>query len=144
MGATKPQYSARTPLSNKQIGLHNQKSENWIRKSFHKEPFAAEYENILLVKKSNENNLNNRSTYENMPIIKQRLTFDTDTDKRPSNTVKTASESVPMRVAQHPIQHLKQYHQLQEKREHQPQPQLSSLPETDDLWRKVFIGRYVC
>ncbi|XP_034241675.1 DEP domain-containing protein 1A-like isoform X2 [Thrips palmi] len=140
MGATKPQYSARTPLSNKQIGLHNQKSENWIRKSFHKEPFAAEYENILHVKKSNESNFNNRTAYENMPIIKQRL-FDADCDKQPGNTVKVTSSSVPMRVAQHPIQQLKQYHQSQEKRDHQAQPQLSSLPETDDLWRKVFIGR---
>lgn len=141
MGSTKPQYSARTPLSNKQIGLNNQKSENWIRKSFHKEPFASEYENILHVKKSNEGNLNNPGIYMNMPIIKQRLIFDADGDKRPGNAVKATSDSVPMRVAQHPIQHLKQYHQLQEKRDPQSQPQLSSLPETDDLWRKVFIAR---
>lgn len=140
IGAGRQQYTARTPLSAKNGGFHSQKGENWIRKSLHKEPFV-EYENLLQFKKSSPNEQNAHIKYENMPLIKQRLTYNEETEKLPSFKAKAQTEPIQKRVAQHPIQHLKQYYQLQEPKE--PQPQSHSSPDIDDLWRKVFLQKYV-
>ncbi|KAE8747479.1 hypothetical protein FOCC_FOCC005810 [Frankliniella occidentalis] len=145
MGSNRPQYTARTPLSAKHSSFNNQKGENWIRKSLNRETLT-EYENLPNVKKSSDNIINNHATYQNMPPIKQRLFINSETDK-PNNvphvpsSVKLQSEGSQKRVAQHPIQFLKQYSQLQDQREIRPQTQPYTPPETDDIWRKVFIGR---
>ncbi|KAK3929942.1 DEP domain-containing protein 1A [Frankliniella fusca] len=144
MGSNRPQYTARTPLAAKCSSLQNQKRENWIRKSLNRQ-LISEYENLPPVKRLSGNLIDNHATYQNMPPIKQKL-FNSETDKHSnvlyeSRVGKQENESIQKRVAQHPIQFLKQYSQLQDQRETQPQTQLFSPPETDDLWRKVFIGR---
>ncbi|KAJ1525686.1 hypothetical protein ONE63_008900 [Megalurothrips usitatus] len=139
MGTARPQYTARTPLSVKNNGYRNQKSENWMRKSWHKEP-AVEYENLCDMNKQSSDCKEAHATYQNMPPIKPRL-VPAESGKQSPATGKVPSDAGQRRTAQHPIQFLKQYSQVQDRKSTQPHPQPYALPETDAIWRNVFLGR---